>query len=76
MAAYLEWLKPPNGGLYQFPGFPGIYGPGIRVPLVDTMMSREELQKLIDEGDFPVRIVDDTPAVPPVKKPQEVEVKS
>jgi hypothetical protein len=42
----------------HFDGFPGIYGPGVVVPLTSTGMTLKEAQERIADGNLPLEIVD------------------
>jgi hypothetical protein len=51
-----------------FPGFPGLYAEGTKIPIEETGMSEEELNELITDGNYPIEIIDDS--INSVKKVQ------
>ena len=53
----------------HFSGFPGIYGPGIVVPLADTGMTEAEAAKRIKSERLPLQIVEVKEAEPAEKQP-------
>lgn len=45
----------------HFANFPGIYGPGVVVPLTSTGLTEKEAVERIHAGNLPLAIIDDAP---------------
>lgn len=52
----------------HFANFPGIYGPGVVVPLAATGLSEKEARERIAAMNLPLEIVDMEPAAKAAKK--------
>lgn len=51
----------------HFANFPGIYGPGVVVPLADTGLTEKEARERIAAWNLPLEIVDMEPATKATK---------